>query len=80
MGISIHALTRRAAVSAEGKKFFAVISIHALTRRAAGRILNQDMRPSNFNPRSHEESGSSARNKMCVMLNFNPRSHEESGV
>ena len=33
-----------------------IISIHALARRATGHILNQGMRPSNFNPRSRKES------------------------
>ena len=34
----------------------------------------------NFNPRSHEESGHPSCFHLLHLLYFNPRSHEESGL
>ena len=79
--ISIHALTRRAALLTEMGKSRPVISIHALTRRAAlNGLIASLVLDSNFNPRSHEESGSICWLCQAVCNDFNPRSHEESGL
>ena len=77
--ISIHALTRRAALIWRHWKEFNGISIHALTRRAAKPKQPIVFPLAHFNPRSHEESGLKGLKSALSAFNFNPRSHEESG-
>ena len=79
ISISIHALTRRAATYRQFVFNISRISIHALTRRAAPAATPVISRNSDFNPRSHEESGSIFEHNHSRRNDFNPRSHEESG-
>ena len=78
--ISIHALTRRAAIVHRCFKKGTFISIHALTRRAARPAFIPRHKYIYFNPRSHEESGIVLCSWHGIVGNFNPRSHEESGI
>ena len=78
--ISIHALTRRAALCQDGALVWRNISIHALTRRAAYRQqyagIDRYISIHALTRRAADDAIQAAIRRH----HFNPRSHEESGA
>ena len=75
--ISIHALVKRATVSAKFNAKRNVISIHALVKRATYPYCFLRVSDYHFNPRPRKEGDEQRRSDACRYRYFNPRPRKE---